>query len=43
LVVLFYSIGDIKKAKVYHGQVSKLYPNNKQVLYNNEIFNKINI
>lgn len=43
LVVLFYNIGDIKKAKVYHGQVSKLYPNNKQVLYNNKIFNKINI
>ena len=38
LVVLFYSSGDIKNAKEYHKQVKKLYPNNRQVLYNDEIF-----
>ena len=43
LVVLFYSVGDIKNAKKYHCKAKELYPYNKKVLHNDDIFKDINI
>ena len=43
LVVLFYSGGDIKRARLYHEQAKKLYPHNSQVLHNDKILRDVNI
>lgn len=40
LVVLYYKIGNLDKAKQYHEQCTHLYPNDKCVIYNNQFFEK---
>ncbi len=40
LVVLYYNIGDIEKALMYHQKAKQLYPINNKVKINDEFFNK---